>query len=326
MSYEYSYGVTNGWSRKRRIFRRRVKKLVLFVILLLITIFLWTIIFNSSKKTVTIISPLADTVVGASAKAISNIINPSRLESVVTNSLKGTTGTYAVAIKNLKTGEFYYLNADKKFASASLYKLWVMATIFQQVETGKLSMDKMVKKDIATLNEDFDIASDAAELTDGTFNMSVKNALNQMITISHNYAALSLVQEAGLSNIANFLKQQGFVNSNVKSPPSTTAVDIALFFEKLYEGHFAGPDSTKQMIDLLRKQQLNDRIPKYLPDGTEVAHKTGELDFVKHDAGIVFAKKGDYVIVVLSESKSPSGAADRIALLSKDVFEYFLTR
>jgi beta-lactamase class A len=326
MSYEYSYGVTSGWSRKRRIFRRRVKKFVLFAILFLVIIFLWTIFFNSSRKTATIISPLADTFVGRSAQVISNIVNPSRLESVVTNSLKGTTGTYAVVIKNLKTGESYSLNADKKFTSASLYKLWVMATIFQQVETGKLSMDTMVKKDIATLNEDFDIASDAAELTDGAFNMSVKNALNQMITISHNYAALSLVQEVGLSNIANFLKQQGFVNSNVKSPPSTTAPDIALFFEKLYEGHFAGPESTKQMIELLKKQQINDRIPKYLPEGVEVAHKTGELDFVKHDAGIVFTEKGDYIIVVLSESKSPSGAADRIALLSKDIFEYFLTR
>ena len=326
MSYEYSYGVTSGWSRKRRIFRRRVQKFVLFVILFLFIVFLGSAIFNSNKKTSTIISPLADTVVDASVKAISNIVNPSRLESVVKNSLKGTQGTYAVAIKNLKTGESYYQDSDRKFTSASLYKLWVMATVFQQVEKGKLDLEKIVDRDIADLNADFDIASDAAELTEGTFKMSVKNALNQMITISHNYAALSLVKEVGLSNIASFLKQQGFTSSNVKSPPSTTARDIALFLEKLYEGHFAGPENTKQMMDLLKKQQLNDRIPKYLPEGTEVAHKTGELDFFKHDAGIVFTEKGDYIIVVLSESKSPAGAADRIALLSKDIFEYFLTR
>lgn len=326
MSYEYSYGVTSGWSRKRRIFQRRVQKFVLFAILFLFIIFLGVVIFKSNKKTSAIISPLADTVVGVSAKAISNIVNPSRLESVVKNSLKGTTGTYAVAIKNLKTGESYFLNSDKKFPSASLYKLWVMATIFQKVEKGGLDLEKIVEKDIADLNKDFDIASDSAELSEGTFKMNIKDALNQMITISHNYAALSLVQEAGISNIANFLKQQGFVSSQIKNPPSTSAKDIALFFEKLYEGHYAGPENTKKMIDLLKKQQLNDRLPKYLPEGTEVAHKTGELDFMKHDAGIVFSAKGDYVIVVLSESKSPSGAADRIALLSKDIFEYFLTR
>ncbi|MBI2622076.1 serine hydrolase [Candidatus Microgenomates bacterium] len=77
------------------------------------------------------------------------------------------------------------------------------------------------------------------------------------------------------------------------------------------------------MISLLLQQELNDRIPKYLPKEAKVAHKTGEIDFAKHDAGIVFANSGDYLIVVLSESDNPSAASERIANLSKAVYEYF---
>ena len=78
------------------------------------------------------------------------------------------------------------------------------------------------------------------------------------------------------------------------------------------------------MIELLKKQQLNDRIPKYLPSGTFVAHKTGELGYYKHDAGIVFSEQDNYILVVLSKTDSPSSGAEEIAKLSKAVYDYFI--
>lgn len=77
------------------------------------------------------------------------------------------------------------------------------------------------------------------------------------------------------------------------------------------------------MIDILKKQTLNEKLPKYLPQGTLIAHKTGEIDYLSHDGGIVFSKKGDYVIVVMTEADSPSGVEERIAQISKNVFNYF---
>ncbi len=77
------------------------------------------------------------------------------------------------------------------------------------------------------------------------------------------------------------------------------------------------------MLEILKRQRINDRIPKYLPDDLEVAHKTGELDGFKHDAGIVYTPKGDYLFIALSKSTSPAQAAERIALLSKEVYAYF---
>jgi beta-lactamase class A len=146
-----------------------------------------------------------------------------------------------------------------------------------------------------------------------------------MITISDNYSAYLLVTKLRLSNVTKFMQEQGLKNSKTGTPPHTTASDIALFYERLYGGSVVDSESSRQMLEVLARQQLNDRIPKYLPKGTEIAHKTGEIEGFKHDAGIIFGKD-PILFVVLSDSSSPLGAAERIALISKDVFNYFEER
>ncbi len=79
------------------------------------------------------------------------------------------------------------------------------------------------------------------------------------------------------------------------------------------------------MLDLLRWQKLNTKIPKYLPENLIIAHKTAELDEFNHDVGIVFAPSGDYIIVVMSKSDISSRylAEERIAVVSREVYKYF---
>ncbi len=325
MHYEYVYKSNRFESRRHRRTKRSFKGVFLLIGLVVLGYYLSGFVLQivRNKNTVTVASPLAEPV-SASIDTIKGVVAPSQLPEVVKTSLDGTTGTYAVVIKNLKTGESFALNDKRKFDSASLYKLWVMATTFQIMETGKLNDEIVLDRPIAELNKKFGIASESAELTKGQFNMSIKSALYQMITISHNYAALAISEKIGLSNIAKFLKNSELNASTIgKSLPQTNANDIALFYEKLYKGELGSKESTSSMMELLKKQQLNDRIPKYLPEGVVVGHKTGELEYVKHDAGIVFTDKGDYIVVLLSESKNPAAAAERQALLSKAVYEYF---
>lgn len=259
------------------------------------------------------------------------IVKPSdSLENVVQNALEGTKGLYGIVIKNLKTGESYYSNKHKIYEPGSLYKLWVMAVVYKQIQAGTLKEDQVLSEDVATLNDKFKIDPDLAELTDGAVTFSLHDALNQMITISHNYAALLLTEQVKLSSVASFLKENGFNESTVGTDggfPTSTPYDIALFFEKLYKGELVNEQYTKEMIDLLKNQQLNDKLPKYLPQDIDVAHKTGEINFATHDAGIVYAPNGeDYIIVVLSDSNSPPGATDRIAEVSKVVYNYFTNK
>lgn len=249
------------------------------------------------------------------------------LGKVVKKSLDGTQGTYAVVVKNLKTNESYSSNEHRVFEPGSLYKLWVLATAFKQIEEGLLLEEEILNGKAADLNKEFGVDPENAEINTGVITLSVKSAINQMIAISHNYAAFLLVEKIGLSNISAFLQENNLNESKVSldnhGSPVTTAHDMALFWEKLYKNELANPANTQKMIDILKKQSLNNKLPKYLPKDVIVAHKTGEIGLFTHDTGIVFGTKGDYIIVVLSESDFPPGAEDRLAAISKSVYEYF---
>lgn len=319
---------------KRSIYKRQhgknFKYLVGFVV---IAVIFWFFNSGSAEQTTDQI-PL---VAGAALSQTSEILTPSpspseppknlkSLQQVVEKSLEGTSGTYGIYIKNLKTGESYSFNDNKSFESGSLYKLWTMATVFDQMEAGALKEDDKLSQGIAVLNRKFSIDPANAEQTSGTITLTVKEALNQMITISHNYAALLLTEKVKLSTVSKWLEDNKFTNSKVGtdgSAPTTTPLDIALFMERLHKGELASPENTTKMIDLLKAQKLNNKLPLNLPPGTVIAHKTGELGWFSHDAGIIYTDKGEYLIVAMSESPSPKGAEERIAQLSQNVLNYF---
>ena len=270
------------------------------------------------KTSTKILSPLS----GNSNQGNTPIIRGGSLKEVVEKSLLGTKGKYGIVIKNLKNGDAYLKNENEKFEPASLYKLWVLGTAFKLIKEGKLSKTEVLARDVKELNEMFQIDEEETGQTEGTIQMTTSEAIDRMITASHNYAALLLVSRIRNSTISAFMKEQNFKDSRLGSPPQTSARDMALFFEKLYSGSMVDGNRSKEMLELLIRQELNDRIPKYLPKGIEVAHKTGEIGGFKHDAGIVFAKD-PILIVILSESNSPKGAAERIAELSRNIYGYF---
>ena len=268
----------------------------------------------------------------ADVKGIESVSSPepspelSPLGKVVMKSLEGTKGEYSVAIKNLQTGEEFYLDQHKSFESGSLYKLWVMGETFHKVETNQLMLEDVLSSTIPELNRIFEIDPENAELTQGGITMSVNQALNQMITISHNYAAMLLTQKNKVSTIKDWLDSHDFKESEVGGDPKTTASDTLLFFDKLQKGELANPENTQKMLEFLKKQQLNDKIPADLPKSITVAHKTGELGLFSHDGGIVYTPKGDYIIAVLSKSDTPAAAEKRIADVSKAVYDYFQSK
>lgn len=248
------------------------------------------------------------------------------LNDVVDKALVGAQGEYAISIKSLNEEDSYNLNEHKVYTAASLYKLWVMAAAYQQIQEGKLKQDEVLSSDIAKLNARFKIASEDAELKEGAISATVKESLTQMITISHNYSALLLTQRVGVTNIINFLKENGFTESSLVGKnglPTISAYDTALFFEKLHNGELANAQYTKEMLDLLKAQERNNKLPLLLPAGTVIAHKTGELNKVSHDAGIVYLSEDEYIIAILSESTYPPGAVERIASISAEVYKYF---
>ncbi len=308
------------------------KTLIYSVIFALIVI--PTIVFGLSKifpsEKGAVLSAI-DPIVAAIGK---KEVNP--LEKIVKEKLLENDKDYGVVIKNLKTGENYSINGEKEFQSASLYKLWVMGVAFQKIRSGQISEREVLTGSVKVFDEILSDATPTPSVTASSeptiepspteekkISYLVGEAIEKMITASDNYAALLVASRSGSFAVTNFLKEYQFDNSNFRQPPKTTAKDIGSFFEKLYNGEIIDKDYSKKMIDILKKQTLNDRIPKYLPGNLEIAHKTGELINFKHDGGIVFTKKGDYIIVVLSDTKDPRETSEKIANFSKEIYDYF---
>lgn len=253
-------------------------------------------------------------------------IKKSGLGDVIQSSLEGTSGVYGIVVKSLRTGESFYLNEDRPYLTGSLYKLWVMAVTYAQIQNSLLKEDEILSKGIKDLNTEFNIDQEVAEQTEGTITMSVSDAIKQMIVISDNYAAMLLTDKVKLKSLAGFLNEHNLSASKVgvgSSLPTVTPKDMALYFEDLSKGKYANSEYTDKMLSLLRAQRLNDKIPKYLPEEIFVAHKTGELDQYTHDVGIIYTPKHDYILVILSESEDPQGAKERISQISREVYNYF---
>lgn len=314
------------------------------LVLITVNIFIWYKVFDSGGKNPQVLSVVAtpEPAISSASGQIPTEALPSSapsqqpeakvqttskgLEQAVKKALEGTGGRYSVGIKNLKTGETYFFDEDRQYEAGSLYKLWVMATAFDKIQKGELKEEDEMSRTIVFLNQAFGIDPSSAELTSGGITMTVSVALEQMITISHNYAALLLTERLKLSQVKAYLESLNLPKSKVGSdtdPPYTTASDMVMFMEKLYKGELANSENSTKMVELLKRQKLNKKLPKYLPKNTVIGHKTGEIGWFSHDAGIVFSEKGDYIIAVLTETSSPPGAEDRIAQVSKGVFEYF---
>ncbi len=319
--------------RRRRIQR---KKRIIRLFLLLMTIICilsfvvskYAVDQKGQQKTIATVSSDEDSVVILPSPTLANGEQESLLlQQAVANALVGTKGNYGIAIKHLDTHEYYFSNEQRVYKTGSLYKLWIMGTTFEQIQKGKLHESDVLTQNLAKLREKFHVATESGEPKDQKLTMTVGEALEKMITVSDNYAAWLLTEKVGLSKVSVYLQRNGFTHSKIGTAdgyPVTTAFDVMLFFEKLSKGELADQSSTEKMITLLKRQRLNTKLPKYLPDNVAIAHKTGELEPFTHDAGIVYTSKGSYIIVVLSESTSRYQAEDRIADISKAAYIHFM--
>lgn len=265
------------------------------------------------------------------AATYSFLLPKNDLKTNIDNVLADSPGRYGIYIKNLNTGESYTKNQHQAFEAGSLYKIWVMGAVFEKIKDGKIKEGDTILADVVKLNKIFEIDPKDAELKNGVINFSVKSAIEQMITISHNYAALALTDKAGSKNIEDFLKKYGLNSSNIGNPPKTTPEDLAKLFEALYKGEVIDKEYSQKMLDILARQTINERIPKYLPADTKIAHKTGDIGYFENDGGIVFSHKGDFsaegansfIVVVLSETENPDEAGDKIGRISEAAYKYF---
>lgn len=267
---------------------------------------------SSTQEEGTLSPASGSTFTDNSDSSMDNLLNQ------VQSLLPTDNGTWSVYVCNLAKNTEGAIN-DQQMQAASLIKLYIMGAVYEDYD--KLS---------ASYGKD-----------------SLDNNLNSMITVSDNDAANTLVNylgsgddAAGMARVNKFCQDHGYTSTsmgrllladNSNGDNYTSVKDCGKFLKTIYqqdkststEDTLAGAE---YMYHLLKMQTRQNKIPAQMPDGVKVANKTGELDTVENDTGIIYdtAKGIDLVICFMSQDlKDTSAAQSTIAEDSRAIYGYY---
>lgn len=251
--------------------------------------------------------------------------------------------TVGVVLVDLEGGAGLSVNPDSVFHAASTMKVPVMIEYFRAVDAGRIAKDQdlllgtefrsIVDGSPYSLNAGVD--SDSSVFRRVGQRVPLRWLVERMIVRSSNLATNTLIEVLDAKRVDATARslgtgamkvlrgvedgkafQQGLNNQ-------TSARDLAVLMEAIESGRAASPESSREMIDILARQEFNEEIPAGLPPGTRVAHKTGWITGVTHDAALVYPPgRKPYVLVMLTKGIRERPVAQRlIADISRLVWD-----
>jgi len=222
------------------------------------------------------------------------------------SALPGSIGFY---YHDLVSGESFGFNENEEFQAASVIKLPIYAVVMKLWAEGKLDLyEKIVCRD-----EDKVPPCGALYFFTGAVETDINTLCGLMITISDNAATNLLINRFGIDFLNSQFRELGLKKTHIERllfdreaslrgcENKIVPAEIGALLRKIHEGSFINAEVSKRMASLLLEQQINHKIPGYLPEGTPVAHKTGEDDGITNDVGIVYGEK-PFVICFASNS------------------------
>jgi D-alanyl-D-alanine carboxypeptidase (penicillin-binding protein 5/6) len=253
-------------------------------------------------------------------------------------------GKVAVAIKHLSKGNEFEHNGDAVMPTASLIKFPVMVAAYRLVDEGKVKLD-----DSLTLRDE-DKVPGSGILTNhftGGMHLTLRDAIRLMIAFSDNTATNLVLERIGLKTTADTMEQLGFPHTKIHAKVfrgdtsifperskqyglgSTTPKDMIRLLEMLHEKKLASASSCEAMLQHLHACEDKDKLIRDLPAGTKLAHKTGSVNAVRTDAGIIFTPNGPIAICVMTAENEDKrwtreNAAEILCgKIGRSVYDYF---
>jgi len=241
------------------------------------------------------------------------------LEARIAPLAKAHKGTVAVAVKNLKTGEEFYLCSDEVMPTASLIKLPIMVEAYWQAAEGKLKLDATL-----SLRKEDKVQGSGVltnHFSDGA-TFPLKDAVRLMIVFSDNTATNMVLDQIGLPATNARMTKLGLAETriNAKVFRADTRID---------SGKVVSATACKEMLGHLRACDDREKMTRFLPAGTRVAHKTGSVNTSKTDAGIIYTKGGPVAVCVLTDRNedqrwtADNAAQVLIGKIAREVFDHF---
>jgi beta-lactamase class A len=265
----------------------------------------------------------------------------SQIEGQLRRIIAASGAEVAVAYRTLDGRPELVLDADKPFHAASTMKVPVMIELFRQARTGALSLDEslpvrnqfhsIVDGSPYALSEGDDSDSEVYAVVGKT--MTLRRLCELMITVSSNFAANLLIERLGVDNIRRTVASLGAEGVQVLRGVedqkafdkglnnTTTARGLMVLFDRIAHGSAVSRDADNEMIEILKRQKFNDAIPAGLPPETAVAHKTGSITRIHHDAGIVYAPRPYILVLLVRGIDDQKKSAALMADLSRAVYE-----
>jgi len=242
------------------------------------------------------------------------------------------TGRWGMVIANQSTGARLELNPDMVFPAASMIKVPIMYEIMRQAAAGAISLDQYLVVTNAIRTGGAGILKELRP----DITMTVRELVTLMIILSDNTATNMLIDLAGMDRINKTIAEIGLKSTVLRrrmmdfdaaragKENDTSAADLALLFAHIYNNPGLPQQYGALMLDILARQQVQDKLPFYLPEGTAIAHKTGTLPGVEHDGGILFLPGGPYIICILTADLAANyQGLQLVASIGKVIYEHF---
>lgn len=226
--------------------------------------------------------------------------------------IDGFKGTCGVIIKNENTGDCLQYNEEVVFPAASIIKLSILLELFKRIEKGEFNLEERIVLKESDKVGGFGVLKEL----DCDVNLTIKDLATLMIILSDNVGTNKLIDILDMGSINNTVKELGMKDTvlgrkmmdgeakkrgldNYTSAKDTlTILEAYLNSSKFIE---LNAKNRETIIDILKKQQCNNKLPLLMPNNISFGHKTGDLPGVEHDAGILFSKIGDIIIIVLTK-------------------------
>ena len=250
------------------------------------------------------------------------------LEKLILKEIKSTEEEVSVVVKNLSKNQWIFkYNEEKVLPSASTIKILIMVEAFRRIELGEFKVDEKIK----VSNRDKVDFSIITELDKDEYKLI--DLIIWMIIISDNTATNVLIDLLGYEKINKMAgdlnckdtilqrKMMDFQAVKLGKENLTTALDMAIIMEKIYNKSILSKKSCEIMIDILKRQRHRDKLPRYIVEDVVLANKTGELTGANHDIGIFYLENLDYLIgVFTTDAKDDISGKRTIGKISKLVY------
>ena len=242
-------------------------------------------------------------------------------------------GVMGLAVKDLTSGETYFIRGDEIMPQASSIKIAVLADLYLQAQQGKLKFTEeyVVRKEDLVTGSDIMLG-----LTPGVTRLTLRDLATMMVAVSDNSATNVLIRRLGIENVNAMLEGLGLHATRLRREMMdlkaagegrenvSTPREMMTLLETIYGGKLLNKEMTADFLKMLSTHKESSLL-QGLPDDVVAASKPGELEAVRNDSGIVLLKGRPYILCVmttyLKDEKEGAAAIRKISALTYSYFD-----